>query len=85
MQMRRTEIDRRVSEIEHAWQQLEVQQLAFLQEKETLAERQRRYEAEAEARERAAGASGWKRELELIGGIKPTLAKQLLREPRSAH
>lgn len=78
--MRQAEMDRRVSEIEHAWQQLEVQQLAFLQEREALAEKQRRYEAEADARARAAGASGWKREIELFGGIKPALAKQLLRE-----
>lgn len=84
-QIRHAELDRREREIEHAWQHLETQQLAFLKEKEALDALRKRTAAEAVARIDEAGEGGWQRELELMGSIKSKLAKDLLREKADAE
>lgn len=84
-QIRHAELDRREREIEHAWQQLETQQLAFLKEKEALDSLRKRFAEEATARVQKAGDGGWQRELELMGSIKPKLAKELFREKPDAE
>lgn len=84
-QIRDAELNRREREIETAWQQLETQQLAFLKEKEALEALRKRNAKEVESRMQQVGQSGWKREFELLGGIKPKLAKDLLRDKDDAE
>ena len=79
-QIRRAELERREREIEHAWQQLETQQLAVLQQKEDLEAAMKRGAAEAEARAKSTGDSGWEKQVELIASLKAKTAKDLLRE-----
>jgi len=79
-QIRRAELERREREIEHAWQQLETQQLAVLRQKEDLEAAMKRRDAEAEARAKATGDSGWEKQVALIASLKAKTAKDLLRE-----
>jgi len=76
--IRRAELERRERETEHAWQQLEMRQLAILKQKEEFDAARRRNAKEIEARESAAGDSGWDKQVDLIGQAKPKTAKELL-------
>lgn len=79
VRIRRAELSRREREIEHAWQYLESQQLAFLKEKESFDDFRKRTADEAAERDKRTGDDGWQRELKYYGTVKAKLAKQLLR------
>jgi len=74
------ELDRRKREVQDGWQMLEVQQLALLREKEALEQEKNRRTQEEAARARAAGDGGLKKELEILAGLKPRQARDLLRQ-----
>ncbi len=80
----RTELERRRREIEDGWRLLETQQLALVRDRETFeAETRRRQAAVQEAAEKA-GDSGYKKELEVLGGLKAKQAKDLLKQKKDA-
>jgi len=76
--IRRAELERRERETEHAWQQLEMRQLAILKQKEEFEAARKRNANELEARASAVGDSGWDKQVDLIGQAKPKTAKELL-------
>ena len=80
----RTELDRRRREIEDGWKLLETQQLALFRDRESLdAETKRREAAAREAAEKA-GDSGYKKEIDVLGGLKAKQAKDLLKQKKDA-
>ena len=79
VERQRIELARREREIQDNWRLLEAQQLAFLRERETFEEDQKRWAAEQERRLAEAGDSGLKKELEIVSGLKPNEARDQLR------
>lgn len=75
----RIELDRREQEIRHSFGLLETEQLALIREKEALLADKQRFAAERDAQARQAGDTGIQRELEILSGIKPKAAKELLK------
>ncbi len=84
IRIRRAELERREREIQHAWQYLESQQLAFLREKESFDAYRTRVASEEAARRERSGEDGFKRELAYYAGMKSKLAKELLRNKTDA-
>lgn len=74
------ELGRREREISDAAKLLETQVLSFLQEREQFAATQERWAQEQDARAKEADNSGLKKELDILSGIKPNDAKELLRQ-----
>lgn len=75
----RTELERRRREIQNGWELLERQQLALLKQKEDFEETKKRYAEEEERRAAEEEDAGFKKELEIIAGLKPKAAKEFLR------
>lgn len=80
----RTELDRRNREIQDGWQLLETRQLALVRDRESLEAERVRHAKELEEKTQAPGDSGWQKELEILGDIKPKQAKELLQQKRDA-
>lgn len=78
--IRQAELERRERETEHAWQQLEMRQLAILKQKEEFEAARKRNATEMEVRASSAGDSGWDKQVDLIGQAKPKTAKELLQK-----
>ena len=77
-----TELDRRAREIQDGWKLLETQQLALVRDREEFEETKARLAAEAAARSTGGGDAGMAKEIEIIGGVKPKQAKDLLRQKK---
>jgi len=84
-EQRRIELARRRREIKDGWKLLEVQQLALLQKREALEEKEKQFEARQEQIARKEGDSGVQRELEILSGIPPKAAKELLKQKDDAE
>ena len=80
----RTELNRRSREIQDGWQLLETRQLSLLRDREALEADRTRQAKELEEKAQAPGDSGAQKELEILGGIKPKQAKELLQQKRDA-
>lgn len=80
----RTEFDRRSREIQDGWQLLETRQLALVRDREALDEDRTRLTKEREQKAASPGDNGLQKEMEILGGIKPKQAKELLRQKRDA-
>jgi len=75
----RIELARREREIKDSWKLLEAQQLALLQKREELESRVKRFQARKEQAAKEKGDSGVQKELDIIAGITPKAAKELLK------
>lgn len=75
----RIELSRREREIKDGWKLLELGRLALLHEKEAHEATQERFAAQRESQAKQAGDSGVQKELEILSGIKPKEAKELLK------
>lgn len=80
----RTELERRQREIRNGWELLERQQLAFVRAKEEWEEDRKRIEEEQRRREEEADDSGFRKELDILSGLKAKEAKELLRLKKDA-
>jgi hypothetical protein len=80
----RTEFERREREIQDGWQLLETRQLALVKQREELDEDRGRLAKEQELKALKAGNNGAQKELDILGGIKPKQAKELLQQKRDA-
>ena len=75
----RIELVLREQEIKKGWELLASRDLALLREKEALEEEKRRFVAERERLAETDGSSGLKKELEVLSGVNPKTAKDLLK------
>lgn len=75
----RIELARREREIKDGWKLLEAQQLVLLRNREALEEKVRQFEANKERAAKEKGDSGLQKELDIIAGITPKAAKELLK------
>lgn len=75
----RIELARREREIKDGWKLLEAQQLVLLRNREALEEKVRQFEANKEQAAKEKGDSGLQKELDIIAGITPKAAKELLK------
>lgn len=75
----RIELARREREIKDGWKLLEAQQLALLRKREALEDRVMQFEADKEKAAKEKGDSGVQKELDIIAGITPKAAKELLK------
>lgn len=80
----RTELERRRREIQNGWELLERQQLAFVQAKEAFEDGRKRYEEETRRRAEQDEDGGFRKELDIIAGLKAKDAKELLRLKQDA-
>lgn len=80
----RTELERRQREIRSGWELLERQQLAFVRAKEEWEENRKRQEEEERRRLEEEEDSGFKKELDILAGLKAKEAKELLRLKKDA-
>lgn len=80
----RTELERRRREIQNGWELLERQQLAFVKAKEAFEDGRKRYEEEARRRAEQDEDGGFRKELDIIAGLKAKDAKELLRLKQDA-
>lgn len=78
------ELSRREREIQNAWKLLETQTLALVREKESVEEAKKRFVEEMKAKAQQANDSGSQKELEIISGVKPKEAKELLKQKNDA-
>ena len=78
-EIQRTELERRTRELSDGWRLLEAQQLAFLRSKEEYEAGKRRLAEENAQRAKQSGDSGLTKELEIVSGVKPKDAKELLK------
>jgi hypothetical protein len=83
-QIARTDLDRRVREIQDGWAMLERQQIALVQARESFEAQKKEYEEVLARRAAAAGDDGLKRELEILSGVKAKEAKELLKQKKEA-
>jgi hypothetical protein len=75
----RIELARREREIKDGWKLLEAQQLVLLRNREALEEKVSQFEANKERAAKEKGDSGLQKELDIIAGITPKAAKELLK------
>lgn len=80
----RTELDRRRREIQDGWKLLETQQIALVRDREELEQTRARYVEEQRQLARSSGDNSVQKELEIIAGLKPKQAKELLRQKQDA-
>jgi hypothetical protein len=78
-EIQRTEFERRTRELSDGWKLLEAQQLAFLRSKEEFEADRRRIAEETAERAKHTGDGGLNKELEIVSGVKPKDAKELLK------
>jgi hypothetical protein len=81
----RVELDRRSREVQDGWKLLESQQLALVREKEAIEADLRRRKQQEQELARRAGRDGLQKELDIIAGLKPKQAKELLRGKTDAE
>lgn len=75
----RIELALREQEIKKGWELLASRDLALLREKEALDEEKRRFAAEREQLANKDGSSGLRKELGILSGVNPKVAKDLLK------
>lgn len=78
------ELDRRRQEVRDGWRLLEVQQLALVREKESLDEEKQRKQAEMSARLQHTGETALQKEIDILSGLKPKQARELLKQKQDA-
>jgi hypothetical protein len=83
--IRHAELERRAGEIELGWAQLETQQLAFLRQIEEFETKKKQAAAEAAARASTDDEGGWRKQVELIGAMKPKMARDVLRDKEESE
>lgn len=75
----RIELARRQREIKDGWKLLETQQLVLLRNRETFEDKVKQLEARNKQAAKEKGDSGIQKELDIISGITPKAAKELLK------